>query len=796
MLRKAQSFSRLFWLAPLCVSWSLFPIPSNADVGTQKWTVVTGGYVYSSPVIGADGTIYVGSDDNKLYAINPNALVNPNGTITPKWTFQTGNRVYSSPAVGDDGTVYVGSVDGNLYAITPNGTQKWAFPTENWVESSPAMGADGTVYVGSWDRKVYAVNPDDGTEKWAFETGAYVKSSPTVGADGTIFVGSDDHNLYAINPDGSRKWAFTTGDRVRSTAAVASDGTVYVGADDNKLYAIDPNGTLRWTFTTGGFVFSSPVVGSDGTIYVGSDDKKVYAIHSDGTKKWEIVTGSFVYSSPAIGPDGTIYVGSHDFRLYAIDPGGAIKGTFQTGGYVWSSPAVGDDGTVYVGSGDQKFYAVIWTADTTAPVITSTSPVDNASGVGIHTVVTATFSEVMDSSTITASTFLVADDAQNISGTVTYGGVTATFTPTAPLAYETAYTATMTAAAEDVAGNTLTESRSWSFTTGPYTGPSISCNPAFLSNACEGGQNAPSQSLSIWNSGGGNLSYSVTTGATWLSCTPVAGTSTGESDSISVQYATASLASGTYNTAITITDANAINSPVTIPVTVTVGRFPPIAQAGPDQTVGEGADVLLNGANSTDPDDGIASYHWEQVGGSPTVTLTDADTAEAGFTAPDVGLGGVSLQFELTVTDNGGLQDTDTCIVNITGDNDPPEAQAGPDQTVGEGADVLLNGANSTDPDDGIASYHWEQVGGSPTVTLTDADTAEAGFTAPDVGLGGVSLQFELTVTDNGGLQDTDTCIVNITGDNDPPESQTEPNDTDRNDGGGGGGGCFVSSLW
>jgi hypothetical protein len=79
---------------------------------------------------------------------------------------------------------------------------------------------------------------------------------------------------------------------------------------------------------------------------------------------------------------------------------------------------------------------------------------------------------------------------------------------------------------------------------------------------------------------------------------------------------------------------------------------------------------------------------------------------------------------------------------------------------------------------------------------LTDADTAEAGFTAPDVGLGGVSLQFELTVTDNGGLQDTDTCIVNITGDNDPPESQTEPNDTDRNDGGGGGGGCFVSSLW
>jgi eukaryotic-like serine/threonine-protein kinase len=67
--------------------------------------------VESSPAIGADGTVYVGSDDNKLYAINPDGSL--------KWTYITGDYVRSSPAIGANGTVYVGSYDGKLYAIGP-----------------------------------------------------------------------------------------------------------------------------------------------------------------------------------------------------------------------------------------------------------------------------------------------------------------------------------------------------------------------------------------------------------------------------------------------------------------------------------------------------------------------------------------------------------------------------------------------------------------------------------------------------------------------------------------------------
>jgi hypothetical protein len=93
--------------------------------------------------------------------------------------------------------------------------------------------------------------------------------------------------------------------------------------------------------------------------------------------------------------------------------------------------------------------------------------------------------------------------------------------------------------------------------------------------------------------------------------------------------------------------------------------------------------------------------------------------------------------------------------------NEPPTADAGPDQTVNEGNIVILNGSNSSDPDDGIASYQWTQTAGT-SITLSDSTVAQPTFTTPYVAASGEALVFDLTVTDNGGLQDTDTCIVNV----------------------------------
>ena len=107
----------------------------------------------------------------------------------------------SSPAIGSDGTVYVGSNDNKLYAINgKSGVKLWEFETGSGVSSSPAIGSDGTVYVGS-GKKLYAINPKSGVKLWEFETGFHVRSSPAIGSDGTVYVGSRDGKLYAIKTD-------------------------------------------------------------------------------------------------------------------------------------------------------------------------------------------------------------------------------------------------------------------------------------------------------------------------------------------------------------------------------------------------------------------------------------------------------------------------------------------------------------------------------------------------------------------------------------------------------------------
>ena len=100
----------------------------------------------SSPAIGLDsyGTvIYVGSTDGRLYACHPGK--------SGDWYYPTGSALQSSPAIGMDGTIYVGSDNHSLYAINPNGTLKlphWPFTTGGAIASSPVIGPDGTIYVG------------------------------------------------------------------------------------------------------------------------------------------------------------------------------------------------------------------------------------------------------------------------------------------------------------------------------------------------------------------------------------------------------------------------------------------------------------------------------------------------------------------------------------------------------------------------------------------------------------------------------------------------------------------------
>ena len=125
--------------------------------------------------------------------------------------------------------------------------------------------------------------------------------------------------------------------------------------------------------------------------------------------------------------------------------------------------------------------------DTTAPTVSSTSPASGATGIAINTSITATFSETIDTSTITTATFTVG----GATGTVTYSGTTATFTPSSNLSYSTTYTATLTTGVKDSAGNAMAANYTWSFTTGSATVTTLKADYQFQNTLASSVGTAP-----------------------------------------------------------------------------------------------------------------------------------------------------------------------------------------------------------------------------------------------------------------------------------------------------------------
>lgn len=189
----------------------------------------------------------------------------------------------------------------------------------------------------------------------------------------------------------------------------------------------------------------------------------------------------------------------------------------------------------------------------------------------------------------------------------------------------------------------------------------------------------------------------------------------------------------------------------------------PQANAGTDQIVDEETKVFLDGFNSKDSYDGIVSYLWTQTSGT-TVTLADSSAVQTNFTAPKNLDNDLTLTFQLTVTDMAGNSGTASCTVLVKkaitySGNQPPKANAGPDQNVESAKTVHLSGINSSDPENKIAFYKWEQTSG-PAVTLY-VQNQNATFTAPTV-TENKTLVFKLTVKDEGNLESIDSCIVNV----------------------------------
>ena len=150
------------------------------------------------------------------------------------------------------------------------------------------------------------------------------------------------------------------------------------------------------------------------------------------------------------------------------------------------------------------------------------------------------------------------------------------------------------------------------------------------------------------------------------------------------------------------------------------------------------------------------------------MVLVNPTSAAPAFFAPVVGPVGETLTFRLVVNDGQVDSAPDEVTVTVQNVNQPPTANAGPDQTKGEGTLVTLNGAASGDPDIDPMTYQWSQVSG-PTVALADPRQESPTFTAPPGGPGGVTFVFQLEVNDGQLTSLPDTVTITVLNVNDPP---------------------------
>ncbi len=322
-----------------------------------------------------------------------------------KWRFHTGAAIISSPAVVD-GTVYVGSNDHALYAIdAASGKQKWKLDTRSRVTSSPAV-ADGTVFFGSYDGLFYAVDAASGALRWKVATGGERRyagrrlhgsdptgetmpdpfdvflSSPVVwhgavydpivhnqvgiqstaaAAGGMVFFGCRDSKLYALDAKtGEKKWAFDNhGSWVVGSPAVRDGRVFFATSDSGMFYALDAaTGAEIFSLSSNKWpMFSSPAL-AGGFAYVGTDEGKLLAIDlSRQTLAWSYQTdASKQYGPTYTKPDGTPnYAAAFTDSFYDDMVAGVVR--MQSIGQLLSSPVVVGD-VIYVGSTDGDLYAL------------------------------------------------------------------------------------------------------------------------------------------------------------------------------------------------------------------------------------------------------------------------------------------------------------------------------------------------------------------------------------------------------------------------------------------------------
>jgi hypothetical protein len=268
--------------------------------------------------------------------------------------------------------------------------------------------------------------------------------------------------------------------------------------------------------------------------------------------------------------------------------------------------------------------------DSTPPEVTSIVPSDAASDISISTQISITFNEEIDSNTITAANFELLQGVTAVPGQLSRAsGTTVVFHPDGPLDYLSSYNVQLNSGGiSDLAGNQYTGTFTSMFTTAAANSNTVPVADAGLDQIIVLGGTAYLNGSGSFDQENDTLTYAWT-----LVQQPLNSLAT----IVNPTSATPTLVSdvdGVYIFQLVVNDGSLYSDPDEVVVRTMNGR--PIANSGPDQSVGIGDTVTLDGSGSSDPENAALTYQWSlSTPVASSATLSDV-TAQAPTFQPDV----------------------------------------------------------------------------------------------------------------------------------------------------------------
>lgn len=323
------------------ISETVLPQPLNL-----RWSYQAKDSIESSAAI-VDGTVYVGSMDGYLYAVDL-------ATGKERWRYQAAGPIGESSPCVHGGVVYIGDLAATLHAVdVATGKARWTFKAEDEIRSSPDWWQE-RIYFGSYDQNLYCLSAATGELQWKYATEGPVHCTPAVD-NGEVYVSGCDETFRAISAStGKQLYALPLGAYTGASAALL-ERHAYVGTFGNEVLGIDlRRRAVQWSYQhpTRNFPFYSSAALTADRVVVGGRDKMVHCLdRSTGKQLWTLTTGARVESSPLIAGERVI-VGSNDGKLYELDLStGKKTWQFDAGAALSASPAAAQ-GALVIGSQD------------------------------------------------------------------------------------------------------------------------------------------------------------------------------------------------------------------------------------------------------------------------------------------------------------------------------------------------------------------------------------------------------------------------------------------------------------